>query len=307
MEHQPEIDIALKRRLKVAIALTAVIFLAEFIGGIVTNSLALISDSAHVFMDVVALSLSLFAIYISALPPSSKRTYGLHRAEVLTAFINGATIIFISLFIIYKAVARLYSPPEVDSIGMLVVAIVGLFVNMLVAAWLFRYAKKDLNIKSAFLHVVGDAGASVGVILGAVIIYYTGFNVADPIISILIAVIILTGAVRIVLEASHILLEGVPKDIDLDAVVDDIVAIGGVRGVHSIHIWSICHNINALSAHIDLEDLDRPKQRCILKEIDEKLAEKYHIFYTTLQVECSICSSDGLLRNLVHREHDDFY
>ncbi|MCK5236004.1 MAG: cation transporter [Deltaproteobacteria bacterium] len=293
-------DRTLKKRLIVAVCLTAIIFFAELVGGIVTNSLALLTDAAHVFMDMLALSLSLFAIYISALPPSNKRTYGLHRVEVLVAFINGVTILLLSVFIAYKGILRVFDPPPVEGAGMLAVAVVGLIVNAVVALWLMKYAKSDLNVRSAFLHVIGDALASVGVIIAAIIIFSTGYFIADPIISIIISVILFYGASRIVRDSTHILLEGVPKDIDLTEVVSEITNHKGVRGVHSIHIWSICHKTHALSAHVDLEDFERPRPGCILKEIDEKLAEKFHILYTTLQVECSICDKNGLLRNITH-------
>ena len=300
-----DVDFDLRRRLKVAIAFTGVIFFVELIGGLLTNSLALLSDAAHVFMDVLALSLSLFALYISGLPPTAKRTFGLHRAEVLVAFINGVSIAFISLFIFYKASARLLAPEEVESLGMLVVAVVGLIVNTVVALWLIRYASTDLNIKSAFLHVVGDAAASVGVIIGALVIYSTGWYAADPIISIVIGIIILFGAGRIIRDSSHILLEGTPKEVDLKGVLEDIKGVDGVGGVHSLHIWSICHNVHALSAHVDSAPgvvLPRATQGCIVKEINEKLAENHHIFYTTIQMECSLCETGEVLRTLEHRD-----
>lgn len=299
--HSGDVDFELKRRLKLAAMLTAVIFLAELIGGYLTNSLALMADALHMLMDVGALSMSFFALHISAMPPTEKRTFGLHRAEVFAAFINGATLVIISLFIFYKAFGRLVSPPEVQSTGMLVVAVIGLVVNLIVAMWLMRYATKDLNVRSAFLHVVGDAAASVGVIAAAVIIGYTGIYAVDPLVSIAIGVIILYGAWRIVRESSHILLEGVPSDVDFSGVLADIKSIEGVEGVHSLHIWSICHNINALSAHVDAKGAGAGLKARIVKETNERLAEKHHIFYTTLQIECPGCLDNGTLRKIVHR------
>ncbi len=300
-------DRAVKGRLRLAVVLTAVIFIAELAGGYLTNSLALISDAMHVLMDVVALSLSLFAIYISALPPTETRTYGLHRVEVFVSFINGASLVVISLFIFYKSYMRFLDPPEVESTGMLVVAVVGLVVNVVVALWLHGFARTDLNVKSAFLHVIGDAAASVGVIAAAVVMSFTGFNAIDPLISAGIGLIILWGSTRVVLEASHILLEGVPRGIELNEVVEDIRSVEGVIGVHSLNIWSICHNIHALSAHVEIDGRYVDRQGVILRDINERLAERYHIFYTTLQVECARCEEGaGVLRSMVHNNEHRF-
>jgi cobalt-zinc-cadmium efflux system protein len=302
-----DVDSGLKKRLAVAICFTGIIFIVELIGGYWTNSLALISDAAHVLMDVVALSLSLFAIHISALPPTEKRTYGLHRAEVLVAFINGMTIVLVALYIFYKAYFRFINPEPVESVGMLVVAFVGLVVNALVAMWLMRYAASDLNVRSAYLHVVGDALASVGVIIGAAVIYNTGWYQADAVISVVIGLILFYGAGRIVLESTHILLEGVPKEIDFSDVVEDIGSIEGVRGVHSLHIWSICHNIYALSAHIDvLPGIESRKstQRCLIGYINDILSKKHQIYYTTLQLQCNLCERNSTLRSMRHSEKD---
>ncbi len=302
--HSTDIDRELKGRLKTSVTLTAIIFLVELIGGYLTNSLALMSDAAHVFMDVLALSLSWFAIYISELPPTNKRTYGLHRAEVFVSFINSFVLFVITFFIFYKAYQRFFSPEPVESVGMIIVAVIGLLVNLIVALWLRRFAQTDLNIKSAFIHVIGDAAASVGVIAGAAIIYYTGWFQADPLISVLIGVIILFGTTGIMKESSHILLEGVPKEIDFNKVVDDIKAPRGVSGVHSLHIWSICHNVYALSAHIDITPTERWRMGEIFGEINEKLAQAHHIFYTTLQAECLGCEQNDVLRKLAHKEHN---
>jgi len=300
--HGVDIDAHLKGRLRLSIGLTAIIFIAELIGGWLTNSLALMTDAAHVFMDVFALALSWFAIYISELPPTEKRTYGFHRVEVFVSFINSAILVAVTAFIFYESYKRLLAPEPVESAGMLVVAVIGLVVNLAVAVWLHRFAHADLNVKSAFLHVIGDAAASVGVIVGAVVIAYTGWYPIDPLLSILIGAIIVAGAWRIIKESSHILLEGVPREIDLNRVVDDMLAMGGVTSVHSLHIWSICHNVYALSAHLDIEPLQRHRMGEIFKEINEKLAETYHIFYTTLQAECSGCNPDDIFRRIAHKD-----
>lgn len=297
-----DIDRELKTRFKFATGLTAVVFISELAGGYVTNSLALISDAMHVFMDLLALTLSFFAIYISALPPTEKRTYGLHRVEVFVSFINGITLILVSLIIFYKAYLRFLDPPRVGSVGMLAIAVVGLVANLVVAFWLRAFAKTDLNVKSAFFHVIGDAIASAGVILAAIVIYLSALYVFDPIISVGIGIIILAGSWRIVRDSSRILLEGVPKEIDLKSVVEDMTGVDGVTGVHSLHIWSICHNINSLSAHLDIDRNHTGRTGQILATINERLAERHHIFYTTIQVECPGCETGETLRSMVHRE-----
>lgn len=298
--HSRELDAKVKRRLLVSIFLTGVIFLAELLGGIYTNSLALMSDAAHVFMDVFALSLSFFAIYIAEMPPTEKRTYGLHRVEVFVSFINSFVLLLITAFIFYKSALRLLNPEPVESVGVLFVASIGLVVNLIVAAWLHKFAEKDLNVKSAFLHVVGDAAASVGVIIGAIIIYYTGWYRADPLISMLICFVIVGGAVRIVWESSHILLEGVPRDVDLKLVKEAILAPKGVVSVHSLHVWSICHNVYALSAHLDIMPTERWRMGEIFAEINDALAHDYHIHYTTLQAECSGCNPNDTFGRIAH-------
>lgn len=299
------IDKKVKTRLLFAIVLTSVILVTEVIGGVMSGSLALLSDGVHVFMDVFALSLSLFAIHISNQPPNETRTYGLHRAEVFAAFINGSTVLLMAGVLLYHAYFRLMDPTPVHSLGMLVVAVIGLVVNLVVAFWLLKYAKSDLNVKSAFLHVAGDAIASLGVIAAAVIIYFTGEYVVDPIISVAIGGILVYGAVRIIRESSHILLEGVPKEIELKDVFNDIKNIDGVSGVHSLHIWGICHNIYSLSAHIEVDEGQKDFYALITKAINDKLATKHHIFYTTLQFDCTTCDSSKLFTEFVHREHSD--
>ncbi|HEY4706005.1 MAG TPA: cation diffusion facilitator family transporter [Thermodesulfobacteriota bacterium] len=300
--HDHDLDARVKRRLLISIALTALIFVAELVGGYLTNSLALMTDAAHVFMDVFALSLSFFAIYIAEMPPTEKRTYGLHRVEVFVSFINSFVLILLTIFIFYKGLIRFWNPEPVESVGMLVVASIGLVVNLIVAMWLHRYAVSDLNVKSAFIHVVGDAAASVGVIAAAVIIYFTAWFKADPLISMLIGLIIMNGAVKIIRESSHILLEGVPRDIDLSMVREEILSFEGVAGVHSLHIWSICHNVYALSAHVDVIPTQRWRMGEIFGEINEKLAHDHHIFYTTLQAECSGCNPNDIYGKIAHKE-----
>lgn len=288
------------KRLKLAIALTFSIFIVEIIGGYLTNSLALLADTAHVFMDTVALSMSLLAIFLSKMPSSKTKTYGWHRLEVFASFLNGCLLSLISILIFYSAYNRFFTVPSVKGGGVIIISTIGFFVNLLVAYWLSKSAKKDLNIKSAFYHVVGDALASIGAIASGIIIYFTSNYIFDPIISVVISIIILIGSTNIIRESSQILLEGVPRGIDLKKVIKEIATIKGVKGLHSVHIWSICSNSYAFSAHVDIYPTAKVSSGDITDTINALLAERYNILYTTLQIDCNTCDEDTLLRAIGH-------
>ncbi|GFO97907.1 cation diffusion facilitator family transporter [groundwater metagenome] len=290
----------LHKNLKLAIILTSIIFFMELSGGILSNSLALLSDSAHVFMDVVALVLSYGALKISARPSNSSMTFGYHRFEIFAALINGLTIIGIVFFILYEAYGRILDPPEVKGTEVLIIATIGLIVNTWVALKLHGYS--DLNIKSAYLHVIGDALASVAVIAGAIIILLTGENRVDPVLSILIAAMLLYGAFRLVLGSMRILLEFAPKHVDADTLSSEIMVIDGVRGVHDIHIWSICSNIHAMSAHILVDRIHVQQTEVLISEISKRVRDRFNIMHTTLQFECAECAPVDIGHNSNHQE-----
>lgn len=277
----------INKNLKIAIILTAFIFFLEFAGGILSNSLALLSDAAHVFMDVVALLLTYGAIRISARPSNSSVTFGYHRFEIFAALINGLTIIGISVFIFYEAYERILDPPPVKGFEVLVIATVGLLVNAWVALKL--HGHHDLNIKGAYLHVIGDALASIAVIAGAVVIIFTGNNVVDPILSIVISLMLLYGAIKLVFGSIHILLEFAPEHVDADTLSKIMMEIEGVKGIHDIHIWSICSNIHAMSAHVLVDRIHVQQTEILISEINRKVKEKFQILHTTLQFECAEC------------------
>ncbi len=276
----------LQGKFKLAIVLTSATLIAEIIGGIMTNSLALLSDAAHVFGDVFALALSWVAIYLSTLPPTSKRTYGYHRAEVFAALINGVSLLGVSGWIFYEAVHRVMAPEPVKSLPMLVVAVLGLLVNLGVA-WIFMKESRDnLNVKSAFLHVLSDAMASGGVIIGGAIMYFTGWYIVDPILSFAIALAILAGAGRVTYEALHILLEGTPKNIDIDKVGARIEEFNFVKDVHDLHIWSICSDYSSMSAHVYVDVQSIRAVQNALGSINDMLSDDFGIVHTTIQLEC---------------------
>ena len=295
------LDRGITRGLVIAIALTAVTLIAELIGGFWTNSLALLSDAAHVFMDLFALILSLAAIHLAKFPASDTRTYGWHRAEIFASLINGTTLLLIGFGIMTEAWGRLIHPEAVKSKEMFIIAIIGLVMNLIAAGRLHSHSHDDLNVRSAFLHVLGDAIASVGVIIGGIIMHYTEWFVLDALISMIIVLIIGWGAIRILREAGHILLEGVPAHIDINELVAKMRSIEGINNVHHLHIWSICSHITALSAHIDVAPEFRLRQGEIIANLEQMLDHDYHITHTTLQGECSVCMTGPVIQQLRHR------
>ncbi|SNB47921.1 cation diffusion facilitator family transporter [Geobacter sp. DSM 9736] len=303
MEGEAHLDQTIAGRFKYAIVLTALTLVAEVVGGIWTNSLALLSDAAHVFLDIFALVLSLVAIKLAAFPATDTRTFGWHRAEVFASFINGITVFLMALGIFYEGWHRLFDPQEVKSLPMFIIAVIGLVMNLFAASALHQHSHDDLNVRSAFLHVVGDAAASVGVIAGGLVMYFTDWFVVDAVISICIAFVIFWGAWRVLREASHILLEGVPRGLSVPEVVEAIHAVPGVNHVHNLNIWTICSHILALSAHVDiLPEYKEERQAEVLRAIEEMLMQRYHISHTTLQAECTMCiEAPPVIKELRHR------
>ncbi|QEM70103.1 cation transporter [Geobacter sp. FeAm09] len=296
--HNPDKSIA--ARFRYAIVLTVVTLAAEVIGGIWTNSLALLSDAAHVFLDLFALLLSLGAIKLAGLPSSETRTFGWHRAEVFASFINGVSIFLIAFGILYEAAGRLLHPEPVNSLPMFVIAVVGLVMNLIAASALHRHSHDDLNVHSAFLHVIGDAAASVGVIVGGVVMYFSHWYVLDALISIGIGCVVFFGAWRVLRESTHILLEGVPRGLKVSEVAEAIRSVPGVRDIHHLNVWSICSHIVALSAHLDVSDDFKWQQADVIHEVEHMLLDRYHITHTTLQVECSACLARPVIKDLSH-------
>lgn len=301
MTAEHHLDKSIAGRFKYAIILTALTLVAEVIGGIWTNSLALLSDAAHVFLDLFALFLSLGAIKLSSYPVSETRTFGWHRTEVFASLINGVSVFLISIGIFYEAWGRLFQPEEVKSLPMFVIAFIGLVMNLVAASALHSHSHDDLNVHSAFLHVIGDAAASVGVIVGGLIMYFTGWFVLDAIISVGIGFVIFWGSWRVIREAVHILLEGVPRGMTIADVSDAIRNIEGVNDVHHLNIWTICSHILALSAHIDVIPAYKVEQAEVLRRIEELLFDRYHISHTTLQAECTMCIEGPVIKEMRHR------
>ena len=291
----------LQGKFRFAVLLTVFVLGIEIVGGILSNSLALLSDAAHVFSDSLSLIMSWLAIYLSTRPATISRTYGYHRTEVFAAFINGVSLIAISGWIFYEAFQRFMDPEPVKSKEMLVVAIIGFIANMVIV-WLFHgEGHKSLNVRSAVLHVIGDALASVGVIVGGVVIYYTSWFIVDPILSCGIGLVVLVGAFRVTKEAVHILLEGSPKHADAQKVAACISTIDSVEDVHDMHIWSLCSNYLALSTHVSVAEDASKSSHELRQEINDTLQTQFGIFHTTIQIEQPGCPHEGnLLCNALH-------
>jgi len=277
----------INKNLKIAILLTSLIFFLELAGGILSNSIALLSDSAHVLMDVIALLLTYGAIRISVRPSNSNMTFGYHRFEIFAALINGLTIIGIAVFIFYEAYERILDPPAVKGQEVLVVATIGLLVNAWVALKL--HGHHDLNIKGAYLHVIGDALASIAVIAGAIVIIFTGRTIVDPVLGILIGAMLLYGAFKLIFSSVRILLEFAPRHVDADTLAKVMMEINGIKGVHDIHIWSICSHIHAMSAHVLVDRIHVQQTEILIRNINNTVKDKFQIIHTTLQFECSEC------------------
>ena len=277
------------KKMWLALIMTGFIFIIEVAGGILANSLALLSDAGHLFADSMAIGFSLAALYLAGLPANPRKTFGYHRVEILAAILNGLSLLVISTLIFWEAYQRIGAPEEVKSLPLLVVAVVGLAINLWVLLMLHPMARHNLNVRSAFLHVIGDMLSSIGVIAGAVIITLTGNRLVDPIISILIGLMILRGAYGVLRDAVHILLEGSPIGIDLRAVAADILATPGVSAISDLHIWTLSSRNNMLMANLTIAGDSPHFGRKILDRVNAVLAEKYGIRHTTLQLECECC------------------
>ncbi len=274
------------RRLVWAISLTTLVLAGEIAGGIWAGSLALLSDAAHVFMDVFALALSLGAMLLARRPADERRTYGWHRAEVFAALINGLTLMAVAAFIVVEGVGRLLEPTPVKGVGLLIIAAAGLVANAAVALLLRRHVGDDINIRGAFLHVLGDALASAAVIVGALIVIFTGWFVVDPILALGIAGLLVWGSGRLVRDAVRILFEGTPPDVRPGDVAATLASVEGVTAVHDLHIWALCSHITNLSAHLVVCEGAGDDVR---RAAEEALAAGFNIRHTTLQLEEEPC------------------
>lgn len=305
-------DRGLESRFLWALGLTLLVLVGEVAGGLWTRSLALLSDAAHVLMDVVALGLSYVAVRMAAREPSDRHSYGLHRAEVLTAVINGGTLFVIAAGIVWEAGRRLTAPEPVKSLEMLLIAAAGLAVNLVVLLVLRGHGGHgrgrhdhdaghehpmgpgDLNVRSAWLHVLGDTLSSVGVIVAGLVIWRTGWMIVDPLMSMVIAGVLFIGAGRLLKSGVHILMEGVPEGLHLPEIGRAMASVQGVKEVHDLHVWNLCPGAIALSAHVTVDDptwSDAHGTQAALKAV---LRDRFRIEHTTIQIECERCAQGSV-------------
>ena len=277
------------RKLQISLWITVVFIVVEFAAGIRAQSLALLSDAGHNFSDSLALALAWFAFCLQSKPPTERKTFGYLRAGVLAGFVNALTLVILALFIFYESYERFLAPREVEEQIMIVVAAAGLVVNVAVMWALHADSRHDLNIRGAYMHMLGDALSSIGIILGATAIVYTGYTWIDPLLSVLIGVLILWSGWDIIREAVDILLEGLPRGITREDVCGAITGVDGVIDVHDLHVWSLSSSSHALSCHTVIDDLPPSESDAILRRINEILQHRFHIDHTTIQFEHVRC------------------
>jgi cobalt-zinc-cadmium efflux system protein len=257
--------------------------LAEAIGGYLANSLALLSDAGHMLTDVAALALSLFAVRFASRPATTRKTYGFYRLEILAALANGVTLIVLSLLICVEAYHRLRAPEQVQGWTLVWISTGGLAVNV-VSAWLLSHSHADsLNVRGAFLHVLGDLLGSVAAVAAGVLIIWRGWTLADPIFSVVISVLIIYSSWRLVADAVNILLEGTPSHINAAAVEEAMRSVPGVRAVHDLHIWTITSGRHAITVHVVINDASESYR--VLREVREMLSERFALTHSTIQIE----------------------
>ena len=270
--------------LKAALIVTAIFLVAEFVGALYTNSLALLADSGHMLTDVAALSLSFFAMRFASRRATPRKTYGFYRVEILAALLNGVFLVLIALYIFYEAYNRFFNPPQVKADWMLVVAIVGLFANLVSAWFLFGKHHESLNVRGAFFHVLTDAIGSVGAIVASISIIVSGVQLADPLISVLVAILILWSSWVLIRDAVDILLESTPAHINIVSLREQLGRVDGVSSVHDLHVWTLTSGIPAMSCHVVVDE-DAFNRTELLGRVNDVARERFHIDHTTIQIE----------------------
>ncbi len=300
-----------KQTLRVAFFLSLIILAAELAGGIISHSLALLSDAGHVLTDIFALSLAWFATGQAERPANARKTFGYHRVGIIAALVNALTLILIALWILWEAVQRFQHPEPIQPLVMFLSAGIGIAVNLYIGFGLQKEGD-NLNVRAAALHVFGDVGASVAVIVAGLIILLTGWTPADPLLSVGIAGLIAVGAWRILRETMDILLEASPKEISVPELVRDMKTVSGIQDVHDLHVWCITSGMNALSCHAMIRDMPASESASILHDLETMLAEKYRIGHATIQFEChahqeQYCSVNGLYCQMEAGNHDDHH
>ena len=282
------------RRLLLSIFITVAFVIGEVAAGYFSNSLALLSDAGHNFADALALILSWYGVWMARRPSSAKRTYGYHRVGIIVALVNAVSLVVIALLIFWEAMFRLRLPEPVQSKPMIVVAPIAILINLLITTWLRRAASDDLNVRSAYLHMVGDTVSAAGVLAAGIVIAITGASLADPAVSILIALLILWSSWGILREAVDVLLESVPKSIDMNNVEQRIASVAGVLAVHDLHVWTVGAGVVACSCHITVEEQSVTSGQNVLRAVADELQRDFGITHTTIQVEAEGCEANDM-------------
>ena len=293
-----------KKTLTISLIIITVYMAVEVIGGLLTNSLALLADAGHMLSDAVSLFIALMAFKFSSKVADYGKTYGYKRFEILAAVINGATLILISGYIIYEAIERFQNPPEIQSSGMLIVAFIGLLVNVLVAWIMMRGAdvKENLNMRGAYLHVISDMLGSVGAIIAALLIMFFGWGWADPLASVIVSILVLRSGYLVTKSSVHVLMEGTPENVEVDKVNEKILKTDGIKSIHDLHIWTITSGLNALTCHAVVnEKMTIEESEILLRKVEHEL-EHMNIHHVTIQLETPAHLHDNSVLCIVKAE-----
>jgi cobalt-zinc-cadmium efflux system protein len=289
------------KKLSFALALTSTFLIIEVIAGFMTQSLALLSDAAHMFTDTAALAIALVAIKIGKMPADDKRTFGYQRFEILAALFNALMLFVVAIYILYEAYQRFSQPAEIQSLGMMIVATIGLIINLISMKILFSSSKESLNIKGAYLEVLSDALGSVGVIVAAILIYFTGWTWVDTLVAVLIGFWVLPRTWILLKQSINILLEGVPEEIDIEQLRNDLLALEGVQSIHQLKVWAVTSKNIQLTVHVYAPEADRTR---LYKQAFELLRQQHGITDMTLQIEEDECMTLHADSDQVHHEHE---
>ncbi len=282
------------RRLLLSVIITVAFVIGEAVAGYFSNSLALLSDAGHNFADALALVLSFYGLWIAERPSSAKRTFGYHRVGILTALVNAVALVVIALLIFWEAISRLRQPEPVHSTPMIVVSLIAVLMNTVISLWLRKAANSDLNVRSAYMHMVGDAVSAVGVVIAGIVVAFTGASIADPVVSLLIGLLILWSSWAILKESVNVLLEGIPEGMEMETVERTIGTVAGVLAVHDLHVWTVGSGMVCCSCHISVEEQSVRSGENVLRAVAEKLEHEFGISHSTIQVEVEGCEPNDM-------------
>jgi cobalt-zinc-cadmium efflux system protein len=292
-------------RLLLSVFITVAFVIGEAATGYFSNSLALMSDAGHNFADALALMLSWYGLWIARRPSSSKHSYGYHRVGILTALVNAVALVVIALLIFWEAISRLRQPEPVQSKPMIIVALIAILLNTVISLWLRKAAKDDLNVRSAYMHMVGDAVSAVGVVIAGLVVAFTGASIADPLVSILIGLLILWSSWGILKESVNVLLEGIPEGMDMWSVEQKIRDVHGVLAVHDLHVWTVGSGMICCSGHITVEEQSVRSGENVLRAVTKELEHDFGISHTTIQIEVEGCDPNDMYCVTRAAEHAD--